>query len=132
MTNLSPEAMRARTKKFALRILNLFRALPRTAEAQIIGKQLLRSGTAVAANYRAACRSRSRAEFIAKVGIVIEEADESTLWLELLADAEILPQSRLKELLQEANELTAIFAATRQSTRYGRAAAANQKSQITN
>ncbi len=122
--------MRARTKKFALRILNLFRALPRSVEAQVIGKQLLRSGTAVAANYRAACRSRLRAEFIAKIGIVIEEADESTLWLELLGDGDIVPERRLKELLQEANELTAIFSATRRSTRYGRGA--NQKSQITN
>ncbi len=78
---LLPEQMRDRTKQFALRIVKLFRALPRSPEAQVMGKQLLRSGTSVAANYRAVCRARSSAEFLAKMGIVIEEADESVFWL---------------------------------------------------
>jgi four helix bundle protein len=80
------EELRIRTKSFAVRIVKLFRSLPRTEEARVIGRQLLRSGTSVAANYRAVCRSRSRAEFIAKVGVVVEEADETVLWLELLVD----------------------------------------------
>lgn len=82
----SPEEIRDRTKKFAIRIVRLFRALPRTTEAQVMGKQLLRSGTSVAANYRSVCRARSTAEFIARIGIVAEEADESVLWLELLEE----------------------------------------------
>jgi len=73
----SAEQLRNRTKQFANRIISLFRALPRTVDAQVIGKQLLRSGTSVGANYRAACRARSRNEFISKLGIVVEEADES-------------------------------------------------------
>jgi four helix bundle protein len=84
------EQLRDRTKAFALRIVRLFQSLPRATEAQVIGKQLLRSGTSVAANYRAACRARSKAEFIAKIGIVLEEVDESVLWIEMLIDAEIL------------------------------------------
>ena len=78
------EELKKRTKQFAIRIIKLFRSLPRTEEARVIGKQMLRSGTSVAANYRAVCRARSRAEFIAKVGVVVEESDETVLWLELL------------------------------------------------
>ena len=77
MASTTPEQLRDRTKEFALRIVRLFRALPRSPEAQVMGKQLLRSGTSVGANYRAVCRSRSRAEFVAKLGVVVEEADES-------------------------------------------------------
>ncbi|HTK95542.1 MAG TPA: four helix bundle protein [Terriglobales bacterium] len=117
MTEIGPQIMRARTKTFALRIIKLFRTLSNRADAQVLGKQLLRCGTAVAANYRAACRSRSRAEFIAKIGVVVEEADESMLWIELLGEAGIVPPPRLEALHQEARELTAIFTATRQSTR---------------
>jgi len=113
----SPEQLRGRTKAFAIRIVRLFRALPRSRDAQVIGTQLLRSGTSVAANYRAACRSRSRAEFISRLGVVVEEADESRFWLELLAETGIVAQARLQDLLTEANELTAIFAATRRTTR---------------
>jgi four helix bundle protein len=79
-------------------------------EAQVIGKQLLRSGTSVAANYRAACRARSKAEFIAKIGIVLEEVDESVLWIEMLIDAAILKKERVDPLLNEARQLTAILA----------------------
>jgi len=84
-----------------------------------MGKQLLRCGTSVAANYRACCRARSRAEFAAKIGVVVEEADETGFWLEMLADTEVVRAARLKDLLRESNELTAIFAATRQSVRKG-------------
>jgi four helix bundle protein len=84
--NSQPEILKRRTKLFAIRIVKLFKALPRTEEGRVVGKQLLRSGTSVAANYRAACRSRSKAEFIAKIGVVVEEADETVFWLELLSD----------------------------------------------
>jgi len=111
------EQLRERTKAFALRIVRLFRSLPRAVEAQVIGKQLLRSGTSVAANYRAACRARSKAEFVAKIGIVLEEVDESVLWIEMLRDAEILKKARLDQLLDEARQLTAIFTASRQTAK---------------
>jgi len=111
------EELKNRSKQFAIRIVKLFRSLPKTEEAQIIGKQMLRSGTSVAANYRAVCRARSKAEFIAKIGIVVEEADETVLWLELLVDTDILPASRMTSLLAEANELLAIFAASQRTAR---------------
>lgn len=112
-----PEEMRDRTKRFALRVIRLFRALPRTEEARILGKQVLRSGTSVAANYRALCRARSRAEFIAKLGIVVEETDETVFWLELLVEAAILSPLRLQSLLKEANELLAIFGASQRTAK---------------
>lgn len=107
-----PEEMRARTKRFAIRIVNVFRALPNAPDAQILGRQLLRSGTSVAANYRAVCRARSKAEFISKMGTVVEEADETVFWLERLTDIGIVKVERMAELLTEANELLAIFAAS--------------------
>jgi four helix bundle protein len=109
----SPEELRQRTKQFALRVIRLFRALPKTEEARVLGKQVLRSGTAVAANYRSACRARSRADFISKIGITVEEADETAFWLELLIDAGIVRRGRLETLQAEANELVRIFAASR-------------------
>jgi len=115
----SPEELRQRTKAFAIRIVKLFRTLPRTTDAEVIGRQLLRSGTAVGANYRAACRARSRAEFASKLGIVVEEADETIYWLELLAETGTVPMDRLDGILREAHELTAIFTAARQTTRSG-------------
>lgn len=114
------EELRNRTKKFALRIVRLFQHLPNSPEAQVLGKQLLRSGTSVGANYRAAGRARSRAEFIAKIGIVVEEADESVFWLECLAESGIMRQELLKELLVEANELLAIFAASQRTAKGNR------------
>ena len=111
------EELKNRSKQFANRIVKLFRLLPRTEEARIIGRQMLRSGTSVAANYRAVCRSRSKAEFIAKIGIVVEEADETVLWLELLVDIDIVAQKRMTGLLAEANELLAIFAASQYTAR---------------
>ncbi len=106
-----------RTRKFAVRVLNLFRALPKTTEAQVIGKQLLRAGPSVGANYRAVERARSDAEFISKLGIVIEEADEVGFWLRLLTDGKILPKQRLEPLMQEASELVAIFVASTHTAR---------------
>jgi four helix bundle protein len=111
------EQLRTRTKEFAIRIIHLFRSLPPAAEAQIIGRQLLRSGTAVGANYRAACRARSKAEFVSKIGIVTEEADESAFWIELLSDVGIMRKERLEDLLKESRELTAIFSASRQTAK---------------
>ena len=106
------EALKARTKQFALRIIRLFKALPRSEEARVIVRQLLRSGTAVGANYRAVCRSRSRKEFVAKLGVVVEESDESAYWIELLYEGGIIPQRRLEPLLDETNQLLAIFSAS--------------------
>ena len=103
------EAMKHRTKNFALRILKLYRSLPKTDEARILGRQVLRSGTSIGANYCAACRGRSRTEFVAKLGIVLEEADETVFWLELIREAAIFPEPKLRDLYREANELVAIF-----------------------
>jgi len=103
------QELQQRTKQFALRIIRVFKALPRNEEARTIGKQVLRSGTSVAANYRAVCRARSKAEFIARLGIVVEEIDETVLWLELLSESGILSHERLRDLQVEANELLAIF-----------------------
>jgi four helix bundle protein len=107
-----PERLKARTKQFAIRIVRVFKSLPKNDEARIIGKQLLRAGTSVAANYRAACRSRSKAEFISRMSVVVEEADETAFWLELLTETSIISEVRLRDLLTEANELLAIFAAS--------------------
>jgi len=112
--------LQSRTKQFAIRIVKLFRSLPRTEEARVIGKQVLRSGTSVAANYRAVCRARSKAEFIAKVGVVVEEADETVFWLELLSETGIVEPRKLGELLLEANELLAIFAASQRTAKLTR------------
>ena len=103
------EALEARTRHFALRVLKVFKSLPKTEEARVLGKQILRSGTSIGANYRAARRARSRAEFVAKLGIVLEEADETVFWLELMRDGEIFPEHRLNDLVNEANELVSIF-----------------------
>ena len=111
------EILKKRTKAFSIRIVKLFRALPTTDEARVIGRQVLRSGTSVAANYRAVCRARSKAEFVAKIGVVVEEADETVFWLELLNDLGIITVSKLQALLQEANELLAIFAASQRTAR---------------
>jgi len=90
--------------------------LPRTTSGRAIGNQLVRSGTSIGANYRAACRSRSRAEFAAKLGVVAEEAEETIYWLELILDGNVLPQLKLANLLREADELTAIFTAGRRTS----------------
>ena len=106
---MTPKELRARTKRFAIDVIRLSRELPATLDGRTTGGQLLRAATSVAANYRAACRGRSRAEFIAKLGIVLEEADESLLWLELINEADVASGPKVERLLKEADELTAIF-----------------------
>lgn len=112
MSQMTKEDLKMRTKQFALRVIHVANALPNTPTARVIANQLLRAGTSVGANYRAALRARSRRDFINKIGVVLEEADESVYWIELIIDSNLLPQARVAELLKEANELTAIFAAT--------------------
>jgi four helix bundle protein len=109
--------LRDRTKRFALRVLKLCDSLPKTEAAHTIGQQILRSGISVAANYRAAGRARSRAEFAAKMGVVVEEADESVFWLELLVESGMVAKPRLDDLVAEANELVSIFVASQKTVR---------------
>jgi len=118
LVSSQPEQLRDRTKAFALRVIQLYRSLPYKTDAQVMGKQLLRCGTSVAANYRAVCRARSKAEFVAKIGIVVKEADEVILWLELMTESGIVPLAKTEDLLREANELTAIFAASQRTARH--------------
>lgn len=113
------DEMRARTKKFAVRIVQVFRSLPHTPDAPVLGKQLLRSGTSVAANYRAVCRARSRPDFISKMAIVVEEVDETVFWLEILAETAVLREDRIHDLIHEANELLAIFGASLRTSKSG-------------
>ena len=101
--------LRERTKAFALRIIRVFSGLPKTTEAHVLGKQVLRSGTSVGANYREAHRGRSKAEFISKLGDCLKELDETAYWLELLVEAEIVSASRLAPLQDECDQLIAIF-----------------------
>lgn len=105
--------LKARTKIFALRVMKAFDALNKSEKGRVIGRQMLRSATSVAANYRSACRSRSKAEFISKLGVVEEEADETSLWLELSIEGGLVSPKRLESLLQESNELTVIVASSR-------------------
>src|SRR5205809_6011037 len=105
---MDSDDLKKRTKQFALRILKLVAALPNTIQGRAIGGQLVRSGTSVGSNYRAACRGRSKAEFVAKLGIVEEEADESAFWMELIIEDELLKPQLVQPLLDEANELTKI------------------------
>ena len=111
------EALRLRARKFAHRVLAAFRALDRSAESRILGGQMLRAGTSVAANYRAACRARSRREFIAKLGVVAEESDETQFWLEFFAEAGMLNTQKVAPLVDEAGQLTAIFSASLHTAR---------------
>ena len=103
--------LKDRTKKFAVSIIRFIRTLPKNDEGYILGKQLLRSGTSVGANYRSACKGKSTADFINKITIVEEEADECCYWLELIIEAEIVSKGFVDPILKEANELTAIFTA---------------------
>lgn len=109
------QSLRERTRAFALRIVRLCRKLPSTPEGKIIGYQLLRCGTSVGANYRAVCRARSKPEFAAKLGIVIEEADETAFWVELLMSLGLFREAQLKDILSEANQLVAIFVSSRRT-----------------
>ena len=106
---MNKEDQKFRTKQFALSVMKLIEALPRKQSGRVIGNQLLRSGTSVGANYRSACRGRSKAEFISKLSIALEEADESAYWLELIIESNLLNRDSVKPLLGEANELTAIL-----------------------
>ena len=121
---MNADELKIRTKDFALRVIKLVSALPRTVDGRAIANRIVRSGTSVAANYRSACRARSRSEFVAKIGVALEETDETLLWLELISTAKLLPASRVTALLAEANGLVAIFVSSRKS------AASNLKPEI--
>ncbi len=110
---MKEEDLKKRTKQFALRIIKFVAALPKSIEGRAIGNQLIRAGTSVGANYRSACKARSKKEFIAKLGIVEEEADESAYWMELIIEGKLLKRELVQPLLDEANELVAIMAASR-------------------
>ena len=121
---MTAEELKARTKQFALRIIKLVAAMPKSIEGRAIANQLVRCGTSVAANYRATCRARSKIEFVAKIGVVLEETDETQLWLDLIIEAKLMAAKRVQPLLDEASELVAIFVTSRKS------ASANLKSSI--
>jgi four helix bundle protein len=110
------EIIKSRTKRFVVDNIKLFRYLPKTEEARIIGRQLLRSSSSVGANYRAACGARSKAEFGSKLSIVVEEADESVFWMEIMIEAEILSTDKLNTLMKEGNEILKIVSAARKTT----------------
>ncbi|MFN2480055.1 MAG: four helix bundle protein [Pyrinomonadaceae bacterium] len=112
--------MKRRTRAFALRIVRLVESLPPSRTADVIGKQLLRCGTSVGANYRASCRAKSPADFIAKMGIVEEEADESIYWIELLVESGVVRESLVADLLDEANQLVAIVVSSIRTARVGK------------
>ena len=124
---MNEKELKKRTKQFALRIIKLVNALPKSIEGQAIGRQLIRCGTSVGANYRSACRGRSKAEFVAKLGIVEEEADESAFWMELIIEGGLLEKELVEPLLKEADELVAIMVASRKSAKNE---SANRKSKI--
>ena len=123
--------LQRRTKQFALRVMKLVDALPKTSSARAVGSQLVRAGTSVAANYRAACKGRSKAEFISKLGTVEEEADESAFWMELLVEGNLMSDAKVRALRDEAVQLTAIMAASRMTASRNRSIA-NRKLQIAN
>jgi four helix bundle protein len=114
---VNAEEMKKRTKEFGLRCIKLSVDLPNSKVSNMICNQLLRCGTTVGANYRAACRARSRAEFAAKLGVVLEEADETAFWLELMRDSGIFPEAKLGEIVQEAKELVSIFVTSVRTTK---------------
>ncbi|TAK93073.1 MAG: four helix bundle protein [Verrucomicrobia bacterium] len=109
--------LKQRTKQFGIRIVKLVEALPRTPTAGVIGRQLLRSGTSVGANYRAVCRAKSRAGFIAKLGIVEEECDESIYWLEMLVESNLVKPTLISALMKEGEEILAIVVASSKTAR---------------
>jgi four helix bundle protein len=112
---MTQDELKSRTKQFALRVMKLVDALPNSRSGKAIGGQLVRSGTSVGSNYRATCRAPSRAEFIATIGVVEEESDESAFWMELIVEGGLLPSGKVSSLLAEANELTAIMASSRKT-----------------
>ena len=114
---MTPKEMQVRTKEFAVRVIKLVDALPRGLAPQVIGRQLIRSATSVGANYRAACRAQARAEFAAKLSIVVEESDESLYWLELVRETGLLKPGLLSAIIKEANELVAIVLTSRRTAK---------------
>lgn len=129
---MTPDELKARTKKFALHTLKMCDSLPQSRSGYVLANQLIRSATSVGANYRAACRARSSAEFVAKIGIALEEADESIYWLELIGESGIRSGQEVSDLKKEDNELVAIFVASSNTAqrRLGRATKTNLKSEI--
>jgi four helix bundle protein len=123
--------LKRRTKQFALRAMKLAASLDRSITGRTLANQLVRSGTSVGANYRSACRARSKVEFISRLGVVEEEADESAYWMELIIEAGLMPENRVKMLLNEADQLVAIVVASRRSVRRS-ASFENRKSKIEN
>lgn len=117
---MKPEELKARTKQFALDVLNLTDSVPFSRKGDAICKQLIRSATSVGANYRSACRARSKADFISKITVVEEESDESQYWLEILMESGVVPIDRVAELLKEADELTAIFTSSGKTAKLNR------------
>lgn len=114
---MTPDELRNRSKKFALRVMNVVAALPDNAQGRVISYQLMKAGSSVAANYRAVCRARSDKDFVSKLGVVIEEGDESAFWLEMISEGKVLDPDLIAPLLQEANELVAIFTASCKTAR---------------
>jgi four helix bundle protein len=114
---MTKEALKKRTREFAVRVMRLVDVLPKKTGARAVASQLVRCATSVGANYHIACRARSKAEFIAKIGIVLEECDECLFWLQLIIDAGLIPARRVQGLLQEADELTAIFTSSSKTAR---------------
>jgi four helix bundle protein len=114
---MTPIELKNRTKRFAIEVIKLCEELPKTMAGRAIGNQIIRSSTSVAANYRAACRARSKAEFASRIGVVEEEADETGFWLELIGETSLMSTSRLRPLLQEADELTRIMVASSRRVR---------------
>jgi four helix bundle protein len=125
---MTQEEMKSRTKHFALRVIRLVQSLPPNLVANVIGNQLLRSGTSVGANYRAACRAKSIPDFINKLSIVEEEADESIYWMELLVEGKIVKANLLENLMDEANQILSIVVSSIKTSKMKR----NPKSQIRN
>ena len=118
---MKPVDLKMRTRAFALRIIRLAESLPATPTANVIRHQMVRSGSSVGANYRAACRARSKADFISKMSIVEEEADETMYWMELLIDANIVDRTKISALLSEANEIVSIIVSSIKTAKAGRA-----------
>jgi four helix bundle protein len=129
---MNAQELKERSKLFALRVMRLVDALPRTPKGNALSSQLVRSGMSVAANYRAACRGRSRAEFISKIGVAEEEADETALWLELIIADKLLTEKKVQPLLTEANELVAIMAASYISATRNKTSSLKSQSAIRN
>ena len=124
---MSPEEFKRRTKQFALRVITMVESLPSGRTPDVVGRQLLRSATSVAANYRASCRAKSTADFCAKMGIVEEEADESLLWMEILVEANLVTHQRLRYLLKEGDEILSMVVASINTTRVRNAKVARRR-----